>query len=141
MKTRDCVGCALVLLLAGCGGGGSPAAPGGTETVTFSGTAASTSASSCTGDTHSFPAGEGTVSVTLVETSTQHPMSAQICENGVGSSTCTLVRTRIEIAQTLNAPRKGGRNQVLSMLPGSCGIPGAMPEPMVGYTVRVSYPK
>jgi hypothetical protein len=134
------------LALGGCGGSpaaavGSPAAPGGTETATFMGTTTSQGPGSCSGQNHSFRAGEGTIEVTLLQTSTNVALTVQLCADGVSNPSCTIVRRRIDVGMTLGAARAGGANQVLSLLQLTCGAQ-APPEPgPVSYSVRVVYPR
>jgi hypothetical protein len=129
------------LLSAACGGGyGSPSptpTPTVTETANYTGTTRSTSATSCTGDSHAFTAADGAISVTLVSTSTNENLTAQICPPN--SLTCTLTRRQINIGQTIESTRQGGESQVLSFLPLNCGT-GAPPSPdPITYTARVTY--
>ena len=131
---------AAALLSATCGGGSSPSpspTPVVTETANYTGTTRSTSATTCTGDSHSFNAVDGSISITLVSTSTNENLTAQICPPA--SQTCTLTRRPINIGQTIEAPRQGGTSQVLSLLPLNCGT-GAPPSPdPITYTARVTY--
>jgi hypothetical protein len=128
------------LLSATCGGGygSSPSpTPVVTETANYTGTTRSTSATTCTGDTHSFNAVDGSISITLISTSTNENLTAQICPPA--SQTCTLTRRQINIGQTIEAPRQGGAAQVLSLLPLNCGT-GAPPSPdPITYNARVTY--
>jgi hypothetical protein len=130
---------AAALLSASCGGGtASPSpTPAVTETANYTGTTRSTGPTTCTGDSHSFTAVEGSISITLVSTSTNENLTAQICPPA--SQTCTLTRRQISIGQTIEAPRQGGASQVLSLLPLNCGT-GAPPSPEpITYNARVTY--
>jgi hypothetical protein len=131
---------AAALLSATCGGGygGSPTpTPTGTETANYTGTTRSTSATSCTGDSHAFTAADGAISVTLVSTSTNENLTAQICPPN--SLTCTLTRRPINIGQTIDAARQGGASQVLSLLPLNCGTSAPPSTDPITYTARVTY--
>jgi len=130
---------AAALLSATCGGGSgpTPSPTPVTETTTYTGTTRSSSATSCTGDSHAFNAADGAIAVMLVSTSTTENVTAQICPPN--SLTCTLTRRQINIGQTIDAPRQGGTSQVLSLLPLNCGT-GAPPSPdPITYTARVTY--
>jgi hypothetical protein len=133
-----CCWFAAILLITACGGGyGGPSPSPTVETATYSGTTRSTGATSCTGDSHSFTAVDGAISVTLVSTSTNEDLTAQICPPN--SLDCTLTRQRINIGQTLEATRRGGSAQILSLLPLNCGT-GAPPSPdPITYSARVTY--
>jgi hypothetical protein len=130
----------LCALAAGCGGGGT-SGPDGVETQTFTGSTSAQAAGSCTGDTHRFNAGDGTVSVTLAGTSTGDALTAEICPGASTSNDCTLSRRRIDIGQTLSATRRGGVSQVLSLLPLTCGAGGPPPAGPIDYTATVTYPR
>ena len=105
------------------------------------GTTTSSGSGSCSGENHSFLAGQGTVTVTLLQTSTNVALTAQLCADGVADASCTIVRRKIDVGQTLTAERKGTANQVLSLLQLTCGA-GGPPEPgPVSYSVRVVYPR
>jgi hypothetical protein len=132
---------AAALLSATCGGGGgggpTPSPTPVTETANYTGTTRSTSPTTCTGDSHTFNAVDGSISITLVSTSTNENLTAQICPPA--SQTCTLTRRQINIGQTIEAPRQGGASQVLSLLPLNCGT-GAPPSPdPITYSARVTY--
>ena len=130
---------AAALLSATCGGGSGPSPTPSpvAGTANYTGTTRSTSATTCTGDTHSFNAVDGSISITLVSTSTNENLTAQICPPA--SQTCTLTRRQINIGQTIDAPRQGGASQVLSLLPLNCGT-GAPPSPNpITYSARVTY--
>ena len=147
MTSRSAGALVLPAVLAFAGCGGSPAAPGGAgppggrETATFMGTTTSQGPGSCSGENHSFTAAEGTIEVTLLQTSTNVALTAQLCADGIAGPSCTIVRRRIDVGMTLSAARAGGANQVLSLLQLTCGTQ-APPEPgPVSYSVRVVYPR
>jgi hypothetical protein len=88
-------------------------------------------------DTHAFTAADGSISITLVSTSTNEDLTAQICPPA--SPDCTRTRQRINIGQTIDAPRQGGSAQVFSLLPLNCGTAApASPNP-INYSARVTY--
>ncbi len=100
------------------------------------GTARAISAGSCTGDTHPFSAEPGTIAVTLVQTTPPESMTVQICS---ASTDCTLTRRRIDVGQTIEAPRNGRPEQTVSLLPLTCGT-NAPPSPTpIAYVVTVKY--
>jgi hypothetical protein len=108
------------------------------QTETFTRTARANGPGSCSGDAHSFSAAPGTISVTLVQTTPAESMTVQICS--VSSSTdCTLARRRIDVGQTIEAPRNGLVQQSLSLLPLTCGT-NAPPSPQpIAYVATVKY--
>ena len=130
---------AAALLSATCGGGYSSPSPAATvtETANYTGTTRSTSATSCTGDSHTFTAADGAITVTLVSTSTNENLTAQICPPN--SQTCTLTRRQINIGQTIETPRQGGASQVLSLLPLNCGTTAPPSTEPITYNARITY--
>ena len=104
----------------------------------FTGTARASGPGNCSGESHAFSAASGTIAVTLVQTTPAESMTVQICS--VSSSTdCTLTRRRIDVGQTIEAPRNGLVQQSLSLLPLTCGTNAPpSPEP-IAYVVTVKY--
>ena len=132
---------ALAAALWSCGGaGGSSAGPsGGTETRTFMGTTRALSATSCTGDSHDFVAGEGPVSVTLVQTTGGTALVVQVCAGGIDNGDCTINQTPIAVNQTVRGTRRGGATQNLKLLPLNCGGGGPIPDGPIVYTATVTF--
>jgi hypothetical protein len=135
--------CLLLLAAAtGCGGGSTPTGPapsptplGITETATFTGAANP----SCQGGGHTFQAAEGTVTLTLVETTDGVGLYGQVCDAVTGdNNACTVNQTRMNVGETLSGPRRGSGSQVVKMLTLNCG-PGPTPPAPVQYTIRLTY--
>jgi hypothetical protein len=134
---------ALLVFIAGCGGGSAPpaTAPPTTVTDTFSGTALQSGPGSCGGDSHNFIAREGAMSARLVQTSDPaQALSIQICANGIDNGNCSINQQKIGVGQTLTGSRIGDGAQNLKMLPHSCVFGGAI-TPSATYTVAVTYQK
>jgi hypothetical protein len=131
------------IALSACGSSGSSAGPsgGGSETRTFTGTTWANSATSCGGDSHDFQAGDGTVTLTLVQTTGNVGLSAQVCAGGIDDRNCTINQGPIAVSQTLSGVRKGGTSQNLKLLPANCGGGGPQPPGPVDYTATVTYPR
>jgi hypothetical protein len=107
------------------------------------GTARSTGPTGCTADRHSFSAADGTVSVTLVQTSPPVALLVQLCAPSAVDHTrdCTINRQQIAVGQTLSGALRGGSVQELALNPLNCGG-GGPPEPgPIAYTVSVVYPR
>jgi hypothetical protein len=138
-------GGAVMVALTGfvaCGGGsGSPAKPtgGGTDSRTFAGTTTATGPSSCAGDRHDFQAAEGPVTVTLIESTGNAMLVAQVCAGGIDNGNCTINQTTIGVGQSLSSPRKGGPSQTLALQPLNCGGGGPPPAGPIAYTASVTY--
>lgn len=135
---------ALTLALTACGGGGggsptAPPAPPTTVTVDFTGNTRASSPTSCGGDRHSFDAAQGPISVTLMSTTGNVGLSAQLCAGDVAGPDCTIPRRPIALGQMLTAERRGVSSQTLSLLTANCGGGGPAPVGEVTYAVRVSY--
>ena len=138
---RDLAVGALLALLAGCGGDGSPASAGGSSTASFSGTTSSNAPGSCSGDSHRINAGQGTLAVTLVQSS-GGALMVQLCSPGAVDHTrdCTINRTRIEVGRTLSGTLRGGSLQELAFNPLSCGGGEPPPPAPISYTASLVYP-
>ena len=107
------------------------------------GTARSTGLTSCEADSHTITAGDGSVSVTLVQASPRVALLVQLCPPTATdhSRDCTINRQRIEVGQTLRGARQGGSAQTLAFNPLNCGG-GGSPEPEpIAYTASVVYPQ
>jgi hypothetical protein len=132
-------------VLGACGGSSGPGTPsspvpssppgtlGITETVTFTGAANP----SCQGGGHTFVAAEGTVTLTLVETTDQVGLFGQVC-GGNDNNACTVNQTRMAVGETLSGPRRGIASQTVKMLTLNCGT-GPVPPAPVQYTIRLTY--
>jgi hypothetical protein len=137
--------------LAGCGGGGGDAAaptpptttlapaPPVQDSRTFVGTTRATGLLSCGGDSHDLQTREGTIAVTLVDSTDKITLVLQVCADGIDNNDCTINQTRILVGQTLSGPRKGGTRQNVKLLTPNCGGGGPPPDGPVAYTVSVSY--
>jgi hypothetical protein len=146
-------GIAVVALVAlvSCGGGGPTAASGpsggagsgGSRTSTFSGTTRISDLGTCSGERHTFDAGEGTVAVTLVQSSAG-PLKAEVCPTASTNHALDCAIPPFAVVapgQTLSAPLKGGRSQFLTIFPEGCGAPGTpAPTPPITYSVTVVFP-
>lgn len=132
----------MLCTLAGCGGGSEPpAAPTGPRTETFTGTTQIVSGV-CSGNTHAFDTGEGSLTVTLVQSTDNVPLAAQVCHPTAvnHAQECTIPPfAMVEVGASVSAPLKGGRAQALVMYPAGCGGNQA-PTPPISYTVRVVHP-
>jgi len=134
---------ALAAALASCGGGGgttpTPTGPPVTQTRTFVGTTRANSPTSCSGDSHDFEAAEGTIAVTLVQSTGGVGMAVQVCAGGVDNNDCTINLRPIAVGQTVNGARKGVPQQNLKLMPANCGGGGPMPQGPVDYTATVTF--
>jgi len=130
-------------ILVSCGGSGSPTAPeaGGTVTQTFTGTTRADGPLSCSGDSHDIMASEGTVTVTLVQSTGDATLGLQVCAGGIDNNDCTINLRPIAVGQTLSGSRKGGRTQNLKLLAPNCGGGGPVPPGPIQYTATVTYPR
>lgn len=109
-----------------------------TRTEVFTGTTRALANGTCTGDTHTFEAGPGSVSVTLFQTTPSEPLLAEICEPGAQKPIgCAVPRTRINVGQTLTGNRSASAEQILTFLPLTCGGSGAFTPTTVEYTSTV----
>jgi hypothetical protein len=139
---------AVLTSSAGCGGGGGGAAPtspppSGTNTVTVTGTSRSAGPTTCSADNHVLNAGDGPVTVTLVQTTPAVSLIVQVCSPTTTNhqTDCSINRQRIDVGQTLSGTIRGGRVQHLSFNTLNCG-PGALPpEPApIVYSAAVTHP-
>ncbi|HEY5906577.1 MAG TPA: hypothetical protein VIZ31_00960, partial [Vicinamibacteria bacterium] len=123
-----------------------PAAPsGGPASITFMGTTQTGANGGCIGNavSHQIAAGEGTVTVTLVQAS-ESPMKLQICHPSAVNHAleCTVPPfVPIAVGQSVSATLRGGRAQIVTVFPAECGGPTAPPGPVVSYTITVVYPQ
>jgi hypothetical protein len=141
-------------LVAACGGSssspsaGSPSGSpggGGSGLETFKGTTRSSDSGVCSADPspHTFDTGEGTVGVTLVESTGSLPVNVQLCHPAADNHEvdCTIPPfVRVEVGMTVRATLKGGRSQTLTVYPSGCGVDQA-PTPPISYTVTVTHPR
>jgi len=111
-------------------------------TETFSGTTIRNPNGVCSGDSHNFTAQEGDISVRLIATSDPvQTLSVQVCPGVDVANTCTLPQQKINVGQTLTAPRKTGSAQNLKLLGYYCVYGGTVNPNPVTYTVSVTYMK
>jgi hypothetical protein len=103
------------------------------------GTTRANSATSCSGDSHDFQAGEGAVTPTLVQSTGSTGLTAQVCAGGIDDRNCTINQTPLAVMQTLSGARKGGTSQNLKLLPLNCGGGGPVPPGPIDYTATVTY--
>ena len=111
----------------------------GTTTQTVTGTTRAITPTSCTSDSHDFSAGEGLVTVTLLESTGNLTLGVQVCAGGIDNNNCTINLRPIAVNQSVSGTRKGGRSQNLKFLPPNCGTGGPPPPGPVQYTARVDY--
>ena len=128
--------------LAACGNDGRDGfgpSPGlVTRTEVFEGTTRALADGTCAGDTHTFEAGAGAVSVTLFQTTPSVPLLVEICSPGTQTlPRCTLTRRQITVGQTLTATRNPDVQQVLTFAPLTCGGGGVFTPTTVEYTSTV----
>ena len=113
-----------------------------TDAQTFTGTTRATGPTSCTGDSHIFLAGEGTVTVTVLSSTDNVNLALQVCAGGIDNNNCTINPTRVFIGQVVSGARKGGSSQTLVLQPVNCGPGGGPPPPNpITYTVNVVFQK
>jgi hypothetical protein len=117
----------------------SPSGPT-TDSRTFTGTTMATSPTSCSGDSHTFAAGDGQVTVTLLTSTDNANLVLQVCAGGIDNNDCTINQTRVFVGQVVSAPRKGSSSQTLVLQPINCG-PGGGPPPSnpISYTANVVF--
>ena len=113
--------------------------PTGTTTQTFTGTTRALTPTSCSSDSHDFPAGEGVVTVTLLASTGNLTLGVQVCAGGIDNNNCTINLQPIAVNQSVSGTRKGGASQNLKFLPANCGTGGPAPPGPVQYTARVDY--
>jgi len=128
----------------GNGSAGPSAPPAGPRTETFMGTTRITASGGCSADPtpHSFQTGEGSVRITLVQSTDNVTMAAQLCDPVAENHEvdCTIPPfVRIDVGMTVTATLKGGRFQTLTIYPGGCGT-ASTPTPPISYTVTVAHP-
>jgi hypothetical protein len=113
-----------------------------TDTRTFTGTTRATSPTSCAGDSHTFAAGEGMVTATLLNSTDNVTLVLQVCAGGIDNGDCTINQTRVFVGQVVSGTRKGSSSQTLVLQPVNCG-PGGGPAPQnpINYTVNVVFQK
>lgn len=138
-----------LITLAACGGGGPTTASGpgggtkGSRTSTFSGTTRISDLGTCSGERHTFDAGEGTLAVTLVQSSAG-PLKTEVCPTASTNHALDCAIPPFAVVapgQTLSATLRGGRSQFLTIFPESCGSPGTpAPTPPITYSVTIVYP-
>jgi hypothetical protein len=148
MMLRHATAVLALLGLAGCGGGGSSTPttmPSGPALETFSGTASVSATGGCSNTTeHSFQSGEGTIAVTLTQSTGNAGVAVQVCHPSATAhdAQCTVPPfARIGVGEATRAPLKGGRSQVLTIYPVTCGQAGTHPAATVSYTVTVEHPR
>jgi hypothetical protein len=148
MLFRTLSGLFVLVGAMGCGGGGSKppssSSATGPETETFMGTARITESGGCSGERHAFDTGEGVVVIALVQSTGSAAMAAQLCDPVADNHEvdCTIPPfARIGVGQTASATIKGGRSQILTLFPASCGMPVAEPTAPIAYTVSVVHPR
>jgi hypothetical protein len=113
-----------------------------TDTRTFTGTTMATGPTSCSGDSHTFVAAEGMVTVTLLTSTDNANLVLQVCAGGIDNGDCTINQTRVFVGQVVSGARKGSSSQTLVLQPINCG-PGGGPPPAdpISYTVNVVFQK
>ena len=111
------------------------------RTQIFTGSTRAITATSCTSDSHDFDAGEGLITVTLLETTGNVTLGVQVCAGGIDNNNCTINQTPIAVNGSVSGTRKGGRTQNLKFLPANCSPrSGPVPPGPVQYTARVENP-
>jgi hypothetical protein len=136
---------AALLSLSACGGGG-PAAPsttGGTQTTTFMGTSETSTTGGCSSpQNHDFQAGEGMVTVTLVQASAS-AAKVEVCQVTAGSQVreCGIPAfATVQVTRSVSGTLRGGRAQRITVYPTACGaIPPAASS--LSYSVTVVHPR
>jgi hypothetical protein len=135
----------FMLTVSGCGGGGSaPAAPNaGPRTVTFTGSARTSTNGGCSaiGPSHIVDAGAGTLTVTLTQAGAPR-MQLQVCATSEADHrNCTIPPfVLLSVGQSATGTVKGGRAQAVTLFPEGCGGPGATPTDPIPYSVSVVHP-
>jgi hypothetical protein len=107
------------------------------------GTAQISATGGCSNAGHAFDTGEGSLSITLVQSSGNEQVAVQVCHPTATdhATQCTVPPFhRIAVGMTLRATVKGGRAQVLTVYPGACGVGGTPMAASVMYTVRLEHP-
>jgi hypothetical protein len=113
-----------------------------TDTRIFTGTTMATSPTSCSGDSHTFVAAEGMVTVTLLSSTNNTDLALQVCAGGIDNNDCTINQTRVFIGQVVSGARKGASSQTLVLQPLNCSPVGGPPPPNpIDYTVNVIFQK
>ncbi len=135
----------FMLLLYGCGGGGSTAATPspGPQTTTFMGSARTTATGGCAAlnPAHIISAGDGTMTVTLTQSSAPR-MQLQVCSTSEADHrNCTVPPfVLLPVGQSVSATVKGGRSQSVTLFTEGCGAPTAPPTDPITYSVSVVHP-
>lgn len=106
------------------------------ETLTVLGTTRATGPTTCTTHIHSFQAGEGPVTVTLVESTANTSLAIRICAGGINNNNCTINQTSIGVGQNVSGTRIGITAQVLAFEPLNCG---GGPTAPINYTATVTF--
>lgn len=90
---------------------------------------------------HTFSAGEGSLTVTLAQAAVS-PMQLQVCApSELDHRNCTVPPfVLLPVGQSVTAPVKGGRSQVVTLYPAGCGAPGSPATDPITYTVTVVHP-
>jgi hypothetical protein len=112
-------------------------------TETFSGRAQLSAAGGCSSPGHAFNSGEGTLAITLIQSSDNTQVAVQVCHPTATNhdTQCTVPPFhRILVGNTLRATLMGGRAQVLTVYPSGCGRPGPATAADISYTVTVEHP-
>jgi hypothetical protein len=107
-----------------------------TETLTVLGTTRATGPTTCTTHLHPFQAGEGPVTVTLVESTANTSLAVQVCAGGIDNNNCTINQTSIGVGQNVSGTRIGIAAQVLAFEPLNCG---GGPTAPINYTATVTF--
>jgi hypothetical protein len=149
MTLRTMLSSLLILALPACGGGAgtSPTpTPTGPQTEAFMGSASVSASGGCSSSTmgHPFQSGEGEVVVTLVQSAGDGGVAVQVCHPTATNHAveCTIPPfARIAVGQTARGALKGGRSQVLTVYPSTCGAPGPPAAATVTYSVNVEHPR
>jgi hypothetical protein len=146
MVKRGSTALFVLMALGGCGGGSgsTPTGPTGPQTETFSGSAQLSATGGCSNVGHPFNSGEGTVAITLVESSGSVPVAVQVCHPTATAhdSQCTVPPfARVAVGMSVRVPLKGGRAQVLTIYPEACGRTGTPTATSITYTVTVEHPR
>jgi hypothetical protein len=142
MRALRLVAVSCVFAAAGCGKSSPPTTPTPTPvTITVSGSTSQTGVNSCSGDTHTFNAAEGEITVRLTATSDPNlALSVQVCGGSSDVLTnCAIRQQRINVSQSLAGARLGGTAQTLKFLPFACVFSNTFDPTPVTYTAAVTY--
>ena len=141
------LGAAALVGLPGCvsSGGGTttptPPAPSGPVTVAIAGTTRQTAINSCSGDSHTFSAAAGQISIRLNATNDPNAvLSVQVCSGANESApNCAVEQQRIAVGQTLSGLRVGAADQTLKFLPFACVFTSTLGTSPITYTASLTY--